>query len=336
MMANPVLVELTRGGIVESFHHGSLAVLDADGDVVLALGDIDRPVFPRSAVKAFQSLPLIESGAADRFRLTDEEIALACASHSGEPEHVSAATAMLGKAGKDMRCLECGAHWPSREPVLRAMVAAGTPLSALHNNCSGKHAGFICLAVHEEKDTKGYVKPEHPVMREVSAALGEMTGQDLDTAPRGVDGCSIPTYGIPLRNLARGFARFGTGQGLSPERARAAKRIRAAVAAHSFMVAGTSRFDTLVMEALRERAFIKTGAEGVYCAALPEKGLGVAIKIDDGAGRASEAAMAAVIARFLDLDDRETAVVSPHLDSAVSNWNGIETGRLRATGILMA
>lgn len=335
-MDDPVLVEVTRGGIAESVHRGALAVFDADGRAVLALGDIERPVFPRSAVKALQALPLVESGAAERFALTDQEIALACASHSGEPAHVGAAAAMLGKAGRDMHCLECGAHWPSREPVLRALAASGGEASALHNNCSGKHAGFICLAVHEGDDPKGYIQPDHPVMRRVSAALGEMTGFDLAKTACGTDGCSIPTFAIPLRNLAIGFARFGTGQGLAPDRAKAAARIRAAVAAAPFFVAGTDRFDTDVMGALGARAFTKTGAEGVYCAALPEAGLGIALKIDDGAGRGAEVVMANLIARFLPLSDAEAGVVAARLDRQITNWNGIETGRMRLAAALSA
>ena len=185
-MADPVLVELTRGGVVESFHHGAVAVVDAKGGVVLSLGDIDRPIFPRSAVKGFQALPLIESGAADRFGLTRSEIALACASHSGEARHAEGAAGVLAKAGKDLTCLECGAHWPSREKALRALAASGGEATALHNNCSGKHAGFICVAVQEGHDPRGYVKPEHPVMREITAALGDMAGFDLGKAARGV------------------------------------------------------------------------------------------------------------------------------------------------------
>jgi L-asparaginase II len=335
-MADPVLVELTRGGVVESFHHGAVAVIDAKGGVVLSLGDIDRPVFPRSAVKGFQALPLIESGAADRFGLTQSEIALACASHSGEARHAEGAAGVLAKAGKDLTCLECGAHWPTREKAFRALAASGGEATALHNNCSGKHAGFICVAVQEGHDPKGYVKPGHPVMREINAALGAMTGFDLSKTAEGVDGCSIPTYAIPLRNLARGFAQFGSGEGLAPERAKAAARIRKAVASDPFMVAGTDRFDTVVMEALRERAFIKTGAEGVYCGALPELGLGIALKIEDGAGRAAETAMAALLARFLTLSEAEAAVIAPRRDLLMKNWNGIEIGRMRATAALRA
>jgi L-asparaginase II len=344
-MAVPaILVELLRGGHVESLHRGALAVVDADGRVVAALGDVGRPVFPRSAVKLLQALPLVASGAADRYGLADDELALACASHNGEPAHVAAARSMLAKVGLDAGALECGTHWPTRETVQRAMAAAGETPTALHNNCSGKHAGFVCLgcllAAARGDDPRafvhGYVRPDHPVMREVTAALQAATGFDPATAPCGTDGCSIPTWGIAPQQLALGFARVATGHGLSAAQAAAARRLRRAVAAAPFMVGGTERFDTRVMQRLGERVCCKVGAEGVYCAALPERGLGVAIKIDDGAARAAEVAMAAVIEALVRLDDDERTFVAGLADVALRNWNGIEVGRLRATAALRA
>jgi L-asparaginase II len=333
-MTNPVLAEVTRGGIPESQHRGAVAVIDGSGKVVLALGDIDRPVFPRSAIKGFQAIPLIESGAADKYALTDSEIALACASHNGEQRHVDTAEGMLSKAGQDLSALECGAQLPMRASAYVPLVKAGLSPTALHNNCSGKHAGFICTACATGNDPNGYVKPDHPVMREVTAAVAAMTGHALGKAACGTDGCSIPTFAIPLRAMAHGFARFGTGQGLAPKRASAVARIRKAVAASPFHVAGTGRFDTIAMEALRERAFLKTGAEGVYCAALPEFGFGVALKCDDGTGRASEVMMAAVLTRFLELADSEREALQPLLQPVITNWNGIHVGDVQAVGAL--
>lgn len=339
-MTNPVLVELLRAATVESAHRGALAVCDADGGLLCALGDIDRPVFPRSAVKALQALPLLTSGAADRFGLDDEELALACASHNGEAAHVRVAAGMLAKCGLDAGALECGAHWPGLDVAQRSMAARGDTPTALHNNCSGKHAGFACLGCALASGEplpwlRGYVRHEHPLMREVTHALICVTGMDLELAPRGVDGCSIPTFGIPLRSLARGFARFGSGVGLAPEHASAAGRLRRAVARAPFMVAGTGRFDTRVMERLGERAFVKVGAEGVYCAALPERGVGVALKIDDGnTARAAEVAMAAVLEALLVLDDEDAAFLRTLSAARLNNWNGIEVGSLRATPLL--
>jgi len=342
---NPVLVDVWRGNAVESEHTGSLAVLDADGGVVLALGDIDRPVFPRSSVKALQALPLVESDAADRLALTDEELALACASHGGEPAHVRTAANMLAKAGVDASVLECGAHWPYHEGSSREMAARGEAPSALNNNCSGKHAGFVCLAcalmgwndggLNLRSYVKGYVKPEHPVMQEVNDALQSTTGVDLKKAPRGTDGCSIPTYGIPLRQLALAFARFGSGVGLREGQARAAQRLREAVANAPFMVGGSERMDSLVMQRLGQRVFCKVGAEGMYCAALPERGLGVAIKIADGNNaRAAEIVMTAVIEALVQLNDEDARFLRGFSDVTLRNWNGIEVGALRATAAL--
>jgi L-asparaginase II len=252
---NPVLIEVRRGGYVESAHAGAIAVVDADGSLRAAVGDVDRPVFPRSAVKSMQALPLIASGAADALRLSVTELALACASHAGEPAHTATAAGMLAKAGLDERALECGTHWPIDEDAARVIARAGGLPGPLHNNCSGKHAGFACLGCLMARDDgrdpreflRGYVRPDHPVMREVTAALQAATGLDLARAPRGTDGCSIPTFGIPLRQLALGFARFATGIGLSAAHADAAGRLRAAVATAPFMVAGTGRFGTVVI-----------------------------------------------------------------------------------------
>jgi L-asparaginase II len=329
-MNNPFLVEVARGALVESRHRGSVSVVDADGAAVLSLGDVDRRVFPRSAVKALQAMPLVESGIAEAYALTDEEIALACASHSGEPEHVAAAQSMLAKVGLDEECLECGVHWPMGEGANRALAAKGQGPSALHNNCSGKHAGFICLACGMNEDPTGYVKAEHPVQRRVRDALEDLTGACHTGEKSGIDGCSIPTYAIPLPSLAFGFARFGAGAGLSREGKAAAERIRRAVARHPFMVAGTGRFDTRLMEILRERAFVKVGAEGVYCAALPELGFGIALKAEDGNGRAAEAMMAALVLRFLPLGE-ERAAVEALAQPVLRNWNGIEVGQVRVS-----
>ncbi|NUZ05789.1 asparaginase [Piscinibacter koreensis] len=338
---NPILVEALRGGTVESSHRGALAVIDAAGEVVVAIGDVDRPIFPRSAVKVLQAIPLVESGAADRLALTDEELAIACASHNGEPAHTRVVAGMLAKAGLDVDALECGTHWPYLDSAARSLATAGGEPSALNNNCSGKHAGFLCVACQRANGgdlarfARGYVAPQHPVMREVTAALQAATGYDLGTAPRGTDGCSIPTFAIPLKNLALAFARVATGQGLSPARAEAVTRLRRAVARSPFMVGGTERFDTRVMQQLGERVFCKVGAEGVFCAALPERGLGVAIKIDDGNNaRAAEVTMAAVIEAFVPLDANEAAFMRDLSDVTLRNWNGISVGSLRATHAL--
>jgi L-asparaginase II len=333
-MSNPVLVEVVRGALVESRHRGAVAVMDADGATVFALGDVARAVYPRSAVKPLQALPLIESGAAEKYGFGDKEIALACASHGGEPAHVEVAGRMLARAGLDGEALECGAHWPSHQASSQALARSGAAPSALHNNCSGKHAGFLCVACAAGIDHHGYVKAEHAVQREVRGALESLTGVGLGVDACGIDGCSIPTWAVPLTALAHAFAQFGTGRGLGSERAKSAARIRAACVAQPYYVAGTGRFCTEIMTLLGTRVLAKTGAEGVFCGALPEVGLGIALKCDDGATRAAEVTMATMIARFLPMAEDERGAVGRFLRPTLRNWNGIEVGGLRSAEAL--
>jgi L-asparaginase II len=333
-MSNPILVEVLRGTLVESRHTGAVAVVDAGGKPVLALGDVETPIYPRSAVKALQALPLVESGSADLYGLGLEELALACASHSGEPGHVVTALRMLSAAGLDPSALKCGAHWPIHQPSAQALARGGGTAGAVHNNCSGKHAGFLCVACATGADTAHYTEPSYPVQRLVRHTIESLTGVPLAQDDCAIDGCSAPAWALPLVSLARGFARFGAGVGLTADRARAAARLRDACAAHPWHVAGTGRFCTQIMERFGARIFVKTGAEGVYCAALPEQGLGVAVKCDDGAGRAAEVMMAGTLLRMarsitdfggLELLARVT----------LRNWNGIAVGAVRPTETLI-
>lgn len=328
-MKNPVLVEVLRGDVVESRHRGSVSVVDADGAVVMELGDVDLPVFPRSAVKAIQALPLIESGAAGAYGFGDREIALACASHSGEAEHVELAASMLARAGLDGTALECGAHWPTNQDAMVSLARSGGSPIALHNNCSGKHSGFLCTCCHMGVDHHGYVAAGHPEQELVREALEDVTGAAHKPERRGTDGCSIPTYAVPLKSLALGFARMATGHGLPDGRAKAARRILAACMAEPFFMSGTGRHDLAVISAGTGRVFVKTGAEGVYCGTVPELGLGIAIKCDDGTGRASETAVAAVLASLFSRDTEMADKLNRLARRQLYNWRGIQVGELR-------
>ena len=321
-MINPVIAEVTRGSLIESRHRGAFVVMDASGHVVAAEGAIAAAVYPRSAVKAFQCLPVIESGAADRFGFTDEEIALACSSHNGEPEHVRVARSMLAKAGNGEELYECGAHWPSEEHARFHLIQEGRHCLQVHNNCSGKHAGMLALARQIGAEPHGYTRHDHPVQQLIAETLGAICDVDIDDAPWGVDGCSVPTWALPLKNLALGFARFA-----SPENA-AALRIINAVRGHPFMVAGTGDFDTLMMQAV-PRVFVKTGAEGVYCGCIPHAGLGIALKCDDGASRAAEVVMASVLAALHVWTPEEKAEIGRFRHLNLSNWRKIEVGEVR-------
>ncbi|TCD14069.1 asparaginase [Oricola cellulosilytica] len=331
MTANPVLVESTRGGVVETRHRGAIAVCDADGGVVWSAGKIDDLVFPRSAAKLVQALPLVESGAADRYGLTDRELALACASHSSEEDHVATAKSMLEKAGLSESNLECGTHWPLfNHKHLIDFAGAGKKPNQLHNNCSGKHAGFLCACAHQGIETEGYVGRDHAIQRQVKAALEDLTGTQIGEAQCGVDGCSIPTYAVPLRSLAHGFAKAATGHGLGKDRAVAARRLMAACMEHPWYVAGTKRFCTEVMEAGEGCIFAKTGADGVYAAAIPEMGLGLAIKCTDGSGPATEIMLASALARLFDEADARYEQLQAMTSRRIRNWNGTEVGEMRA------
>ena len=322
-MINPVIAEVTRGGIIESRHRGAFCVVDRDGHVVFAEGAIAAAVYPRSAIKALQCLALIESGAADRFGFSDEELALACASHNGEPEHARVALSMLNKAGNDETLFECGAHWPSNEQARHALIREGLSCRPIHNNCSGKHAGMLALARQLNVDPAGYVERDHPAQQAVARTIGEICDCDLGQLSCGIDGCSVPTWAIPMRDLALGFAR------LTMPRRKAAARIIAAVRANPFMVAGTGDFDTLMMQAV-PRAFVKTGAEGVYCGCIPHAGLGIALKCEDGAARAAETAMASVLASLDVWTDEERTAINRFRHHELRNWRQIAVGEVSA------
>ena len=331
--APPLEVAVRRGGVIESRHHVHAAIATADGGVVATHGRADRPTFARSAVKAIQALALVETGAADHFGFGPEALALACSSHSGTPLHAATAAAMLAALGLDETALACGAHWPLHDASARDLARSAAAPSSLHNNCSGKHAGFLAVARHLGFSVAGYETPEHPVQERVAAALADLTGVALTAANRAIDGCSVPTFAIPLDRLAIAFARLGTGTGLSADRAAAAARLRAAVAAHPFLVGGPGRFDTRVIEACGPSVFLKTGAEGVLCAALPEASLGIALKAEDGAHRASEVAMASLLRAHLSgLPTTADAVLADLAEPLARNWRGIVTGDVAVAG----
>lgn len=334
-MNNPVLVEVTRGNLVESRHRGMVIALDAEGKVVFSAGETEAPVFPRSACKAMQALPLVESGAADAYGFGHKELAIACASHSGEDEHAALAAAMLARAGRDVQALECGAHWSfEQKPLIHQARTLEKP-SALHNNCSGKHAGFVCAACHSGMEVEGYVGYDHPLQGEIRGIMEGLTGAVLAHDNCGTDGCSIPTYAVPLNRLADGFGKMLTGRGLEPVRARAARRLIEACMAEPFYVAGTKRFCTRLMEIAPGEIFAKTGAEGVYCALLPKMGISIAVKCEDGAGRAAESMVAAALARFFEAGSEIYGKLISLANHEMYNWNGLKVGEVRATSAIL-
>lgn len=330
-MHNPVTVEVTRGNLTESRHRGMAVVVDGDGEIVFSAGDIEGGVFPRSACKAMQALPLMESGAADAFGFGDKELALACSSHSGEDAHAALAASMLARAGRDESALECGAHWSSDQKTIIHQAKTLDKPSTLHNNCSGKHSGFICACCHTGTDVEGYVGYDHPLQQEIRGTMESLTGAAMDQDNCGVDGCSIPTYAIPLKSLAHGFAKMATGQGLETIRAKASRRLIDACMAQPFYVAGTGRACTRLMEIAPGQIFAKTGAEGVFVAALPQQGIAMAVKCEDGATRAAEAMIAALLARYFEEGSTEQQTLLGMANRSMKNWNGIHVADVRVT-----
>jgi L-asparaginase II len=329
-LANPILVEITRGDLVESVHRGSVAIADARGRILLSLGDIETPVYPRSSLKPIQALPLVESGAADAFGLGSAELALACASHSGEPMHTDRVAAWLSRIGCTVDDLACGAH-PSRfEPVVERMIRDGEKPTRLFNNCSGKHSGFLSVARHWDIATAGYAHHDHPVQQAVEKALRELSG--VNDLPWGVDGCTAPNFALPLSGFARALAKLADPRGLSALRADAARRLVSAMIAHPELVAGTGRSDTVLMRAAKGRAATKAGAEAYYAAIVPEAGLGIALKIDDGAGRGAETAIAAILDKLgLIGDDKDARAL---IRAPVLNTRNATVGERRPAAAL--
>ncbi|NQV84616.1 MAG: asparaginase [Rhodospirillales bacterium] len=326
---NPLIVEVTRGDMIESRHRGDCVVVDRTGAVVHAWGDGERQIYPRSAIKPLQALALVETGAADAYRISDAELALAAASHSATQGHVDAVAGWLERVGLAESDLECAGHDPMHRDADKALIRVDQTPGPLHNNCSGKHAGFLTTALHMGEPTKGYLAASHPVQQRLLAILSDMGGVDLSGTPRGVDGCGIPVIGMPLAAMAVALARMADPQDLDIRRAEAARRILAAMVNHPNMVAGPGRFDTIAMTAGRGAFVIKTGAEGVYAGILPGLGLGVALKIDDGAKRAAEVAMAAVLKHLGVVDGEAETALKDFLCAPILNAAGVRVGDIR-------
>ena len=281
-----------RGELVESVHRGRLAVCDPEGVVLEAYGDPEAYVYLRSSAKPFQALPLVLSGTADAFGLTDEELAVACASHNAEKPHLAAVRAILEKAGLDESDLQSGAHPPMYGPAAAELARGGEEPRPIHGNCSGKHAGMLAVCAHEGYETLSYRDPGHPLQRRILGLIARVCGVQEDEVLVAGDNCGVPAFALPLRSFATGLARIATGEEMPDEIRSAGLRIRDAMRAHPFMVAGTGRLDTELME--RTRLLVKGGAEAVLAVGNPES-WGMALKISDGSQRAVRPAALAAL-----------------------------------------
>ena len=323
----PVAVEVCRGGRVESRHRASAVVSDAVGKTVLEIGDVDQPVFPRSSIKMFQALPLIETGAADALGLGPAELAVACASHGGETFHVELVKGWLARMGLSPDNLGCGPHPPSNKAAADALTAAGIEPGRIHNNCSGKHTGMLAVARHMGEPIEAYLAPDHPVQRRVFAILQDFTGGGMIDDP-GIDGCGVPSWPVSLRGLALAAARFAQAHTGNAARDRAIRRLQAAMRQHPELVAGTGRCCTAVMRTLDD-VVVKTGAEGVFLGALPSRGLGIALKVEDGATRASNLLIIALLERLGAVSDGHRQALAKFRDPVLKNFAGREVGVIR-------
>lgn len=290
-------ISVTRDPVVESIHHVDAVVADARGPQ-LVWGDPDRPTLARSGLKPIQALPLVQTGAAERFELSDDEMVLACASHNAEPGHVSTVEAWLARIGLGPEALECGPALPRGDDDLAEHFQAGRGPEAIFNNCSGKHAGFLTVAKHLGVDHRGYLEPEHPIQQLVTEVVSAFCRTDLAGQVPGRDGCGIPTWSLPLAELAGAMARLVTPGSVDPRWDLATARVTAAVPSRAWWISGTGRHEVELADRASEPILTKAGAEGVFMAGLPERGLGVAVKAADGAGRAAQVALSAVLAHL--------------------------------------
>ncbi len=327
MPAPETIVRITRGPLAESVHRGHIAVVDSGGTVLKHVGDASYKTFARSTAKLLQAIPVIESGAAERYELSDKEIAIVCASHSGEQEHVETVRNLLMRADISPKRLQCGPHEPLYRPAAVRMRESGEKPTALHNNCSGKHTGMLLLAKHTGSPLESYMSPDHPVQRMMLETVSDMSGVPADEIALGTDGCGVPVFGLPLDKLAYAFARLGSGTGLSAKRAEACQRIVAAIGRFPYYLAGTDRFDTRLIEVTKGRLIGKGGAEGVFTVAVPDKGLGIALKAEDGNQRAVYPAVVETLKQLDLLVGSELEQLKPFHFPDIHNWSGNVVGK---------
>ena len=331
------LVEVRRGAVVESRHRGHVAAVDGDGRLVASLGEPETVTFMRSSAKLHQVIPLITSGAAERFEFTDREIAIACGSHSGQDVHAETVARVLQKIGLDETALRCGTHEPFDAQTARELTERGEQPGPLRNNCSGKHAAMLALALHLGAPTESYFQLEHPVQQVALKTISRFADVPAENIPLGVDGCGVPVFALPVRAMALMFARLISPPEDFDEETRAAcARIVRAVTSHPELVGGTrERFDTGLMRAAGGRLVSKVGAEGVYTAGiLPceewPRGLGVAFKIEDGEDRRARPTVAVETLRQLGvLHDGMLEAAAPYASFPVLNRRGETVGVVR-------
>jgi L-asparaginase II len=334
----PALVEVTRGPLVESRHRGFIAAVDAAGAVVTSLGDIWTPAWFRSAAKPFQTIPIITSGAAARYGFTARELAVIAGSHSGEIAHLETVLSILNKIGLDESALQCGAHMPFDDASAKQLRSENREPRALHNNCSGKHAGMLAVAKHIGEPLETYLDPEHPLQRLIRTTLASFAGEPVDEIKIAVDGCGAPVFGLSVEAMARSYARLVCARdaGIEPGLAEAAGYVVNAMIEYPEMVGGTrGRLDTDLMLVAKGEIISKVGAEGTQLLGVKPnerypKGLGVAIKIEDGdVRRARDPVVIETLRQLGLLDDAQLAALARYARSTIFNHRKVEVGEVR-------
>jgi L-asparaginase II len=324
-----LLVEVTRNNTVESRHFGSAVVSDYKGNIVESWGDIDGLVFPRSTLKPMLAIQLVESGACDAYALNDAELSLACSSHQGEPIHQQLVASWLNRLGLTEDHLACGAVLPEDTESAHKLLASGQQGCRIHHNCSGKHAGFLTTALHLKLPLENYHVIDHPLQQLSLDILSDLAGVDLKKYPMGIDGCGLPAPTMPLQRLGYAMARFANPEELSDTRAKAIYQLHTAIKNEPIYIAGHGTMVSELNEATQGRVLAKTGAEGVITAALPEKGLGIALKITDGSNRARSVGLLTILDHLGFLSAEEKNQLKVHIAPTIENSRGITVGDIR-------
>jgi L-asparaginase II len=323
-------VQVWRGSIPECVHRVQAAVSDPAGVLAVRTPSADQLTSFRSAAKPFQLLPLVERGHADRWRFPQEELAIMAASHTGSPHHVALVRRILERIGQPASLLACGYHDPVDAESLRHLAAHPEERGPLYNNCSGKHAGMLCLALSEGWPLEGYERAEHPLQRLMRESVAEACGFEAQRLLIGVDGCSVPVFGLPLSAMARSYAVFAAAKDGGSPRERALFRIRRAMQEFPAVTEGEGRLSTEIMKASSGRLVAKGGAEGLHCTGIPERGLGIALKVEDGAARAVGPAVLALLEHLGAISPASLAMLATYARPAFKNVAGLEAGFVEA------
>ena len=324
------VAEVWRGDVLESLHHGVAAVATADGNIIAGIGDPDFVTFPRSSLKPFQALPLVETGAADAFRLTDRHLALACASHRGEPFQVDLASGWLNTVACGVDDLACGPDYPRETEAMERAIAGGQGRSRLYHNCSGKHCGFLTACRHQDWPVAGYDRIDHPAQQHFMDAIADLSGVQGSTMRLGIDGCNLPALAFSVGDMARAVARFAAARSASPVRRAAIARLLAAMRSHPRHVSGTQQPTEIICRATGGQVLIKGGAEAYLASWLPEQGLGIALKIVDGTSRARVPLLVGLLRELRLIDDATLRALAEIEAPPVHNSRDRVVGRISA------